>query len=615
MGGSTISAHSRDGKEWQQADDLPALYFDMPSSLSPTVARTSNVAEFDGIEDLKIDLANGSGPWGIRMQQAYACWIKNVTVTKSPSWLLEIIHCLQCEVRHSSFLERTGAGSNGAGIFFQSSSGCLIEDNIITKISSLIQVNRSACGNVFAYNFLYDSTLLGVEGPGLKTNHGPHNSFNLYEGNIAPNVQCDGYYGSTSEDTLFRNWFHGDNPGLPGGWTNRFNRFTRKYSVVGNIFGQSGHDNGYYILGQPNLGNGEYSGEVQPTIGIWWKDWPAAVAAAEHASGNGPGPSGFQEFDLDVAKTMILKGNWNASDNGIPANESLGGQTLPDSLYRSSKPAWFGDRAWPPFNPSSPNQSYEAIPAGYRYARGEDPPAGSGGGSPAASTPLSPPPASPTSTPSGLVAAFGFNEGSGTSVADASGNGNSGAIIGALRTAGKYSGGLSFNGVDNVVVVDSSPSLNFVSEMTLEAWIYPTATMVNWHAILRKETDAWYLDMSGPGETMRPAGGALFSEGDKWVSAPDAIPLTTWTHIATTSDGGTLRLYVNGVQVASRAVSGSIEVNSKPLRIGGSTYAGQFFQGIIDEVRIYNKALTQPEIQADMHTSVPPAPPDNLTIR
>ena len=67
-----------------------------------------------------------------------------------------------------------------------------------------------------------------------------------------------------------------------------------------------------------------------------------------------------------------------------------------------------------------------------------------------------------------------------------------------------------------------------------------------------------------------------------------------------------LRLYVNGNVVASRAATGSIQTNDKPLWIGGSEQFGEFFQGRIDEVRVYNRALSQSEIQTDMETPVGP---------
>ncbi len=66
----------------------------------------------------------------------------------------------------------------------------------------------------------------------------------------------------------------------------------------------------------------------------------------------------------------------------------------------------------------------------------------------------------------------------------------------------------------------------------------------------------------------------------------------------------TLRFYLNGTQVASLAQTGAIATSANPLQIGGDSIYGQFFQGIIDEVRIYSVALTPAQIQADMDTPV-----------
>jgi hypothetical protein len=64
-------------------------------------------------------------------------------------------------------------------------------------------------------------------------------------------------------------------------------------------------------------------------------------------------------------------------------------------------------------------------------------------------------------------------------------------------------------------------------------------------------------------------------------------------------------MFVNGVQVSSRAVSGSISVTSGTLRIGGNSVWGEYFMGLIDEVRVYNRALTASQIQTDMNTPIP----------
>jgi len=88
----------------------------------------------------------------------------------------------------------------------------------------------------------------------------------------------------------------------------------------------------------------------------------------------------------------------------------------------------------------------------------------------------------------GLVAAYNFNETSGTTVVDASGNGNNGIISGTTRTAsGKFGSALSFDGISNWVTVNDSASLDPTNGMTLEAWVYPTATMSSWRSVLLKE--------------------------------------------------------------------------------------------------------------------------------
>ena len=93
-----------------------------------------------------------------------------------------------------------------------------------------------------------------------------------------------------------------------------------------------------------------------------------------------------------------------------------------------------------------------------------------------------------------------------------------------------------------------------------------------------------------------------------------SLPLNTWSHLAVTYDGSSLRLYVNGDQVGSAAVSGSIPASSGPLRIGGNAIWGEWFAGRIDDARVYNRALTGTEIKSDMGTpvsgnSTPPTPP------
>ena len=80
------------------------------------------------------------------------------------------------------------------------------------------------------------------------------------------------------------------------------------------------------------------------------------------------------------------------------------------------------------------------------------------------------------------------------------------------------------------------------------------------------------------------------------------MPLNTWTHLAATYDGTVLALYVNGVQAATLVVSGPLITSTGALQIGGNAIWGEWFNGLIDEVRVYNRALSATEIQADMDT-------------
>lgn len=203
----------------------------------------------------------------------------------------------------------------------------------------------------------------------------------------------------------------------------------------------------------------------------------------------------------------------------------------------------------------------------------------------------------------GLVAAYGFNETSGTSVTDASGNTNHGVIQGAARvTTGKFGAALNFDGASNLVAVKSSPSLSLSQAMTLEAWVYPTATQSGWRTLLQK-SDSYFLHASGS-NALQPEGGVVYNNVGAQVASSAAIAVNVWTHVALTYDGSNLHLYLNGALVSSLAQTGAIGSNANDLYIGGNNPYGEYFRGLIDEVRIYNRALTVSEIQSDMQMPV-----------
>ena len=217
-------------------------------------------------------------------------------------------------------------------------------------------------------------------------------------------------------------------------------------------------------------------------------------------------------------------------------------------------------------------------------------------------------------TREGLVAAYGFEETAGAQALDASGNGNDGALFGTTRTeSGRFGNALSFDGVDDWVTIEHGSSLELAGAMTVEAWVFPTASS-NWSTIVAKEsTGDLAFALYASGTAHRPA--ARFGlNGQTDVQGESPLPLNTWTHLAATYDGSFVRLYVNGSETDTQALSGGITASSNPLRIGGnSVWLDESFEGRIDEVRIYDRQLTLAEIRTDMTVPVvggtpPPAP-------
>ena len=197
-----------------------------------------------------------------------------------------------------------------------------------------------------------------------------------------------------------------------------------------------------------------------------------------------------------------------------------------------------------------------------------------------------------------LAAAYSFDDGAGSTVTDDAGRFLTGTIAGATWTpAGRFGGGLRFDGVNDSVTVADSSWLALEENMTLEAWVYPTAPG-GWQSVLMKESPGWYTFALYSDGTVGPGVRAMaLSDGN--ATSPTALPVNEWSHLAATYDGATLRLFVNGVSVATQAYTGTLATSTNPLRIGGNVF-GEYFAGVIDEVRIYYRKLTGAEIRADM---------------
>jgi hypothetical protein len=148
-----------------------------------------------------------------------------------------------------------------------------------------------------------------------------------------------------------------------------------------------------------------------------------------------------------------------------------------------------------------------------------------------------------------------------------------------------------------MVTVNDSASLGLTTGMTLEAWVRPTALATGWSDIIYKAQDTYFLMGTTPQGQAPDLGGTFASRN---VYGPSPLPLNTWSHLAGTYDGATMRFYVNSVLVATRPQSGAIAAVPGLLSIGGDAANGQYWTGLIDEVRIYNRVISQDQIHTDM---------------
>jgi len=175
---------------------------------------------------------------------------------------------------------------------------------------------------------------------------------------------------------------------------------------------------------------------------------------------------------------------------------------------------------------------------------------------------------------------------------------NHGTRHGAQPVTGKVGMALGFDGVDDYVEIPHSNVFN-LTNLTLEAWIYIDSFRTNWPQIVTKlDTASW----TGYGLCLVKATSKLrFDLGDgtpQYLDSVSTVVPGQWYHVVGTYDGSEQKIYINGALDASVSKAVTIAPNTHPIRMGCQAFAlAYWFDGIIDEVRIYNRALTATEVQ------------------
>lgn len=228
-------------------------------------------------------------------------------------------------------------------------------------------------------------------------------------------------------------------------------------------------------------------------------------------------------------------------------------------------------------------------------------------------------PAALVGASSGLVGQWLFDEGAGTTASDSSGNSNTGTLTnGPIWASGKFGSALSFDGSNDYVLVADDDTLDITTAITIEAWINPTTLgdweQNDWKYIVSKRYGAANYGFRLNGQKLEFYYSGSTTPWHVWRSNLTVVSTGSWQHVAVafTFGSGSVALYVNGTPIGGSWINGDgtepAMANNHPLRIG-ALYPGSLlsFDGMIDEVGIWDVALTADEIAVlASGTCVPP---------
>jgi hypothetical protein len=209
----------------------------------------------------------------------------------------------------------------------------------------------------------------------------------------------------------------------------------------------------------------------------------------------------------------------------------------------------------------------------------------------------------------GLVGYWSFDEGSGTDFYDAN-NANNGTLYNDVSWSdGKNGSAISFDGVDDVGRVENSANLNPTAALSYEYWINPNAGYgpgdyaTPFH---KGGNNQWYSRINVAAGTITSV--MIISWPDYTeITSPSPLPVGEWTHVTATYNGSVHKLYIDGAEVNSIPMSGSLGTTASPLDLGSSAGTSWQYNGLLDEVRIYNRALSAAEVRYHYNRGAPVA--------
>jgi hypothetical protein len=319
----------------------PGLYMpNWASGRTPQASFVSGNALIynSGIENLSMNL-NFVADSGIVMFNSYRTWAKGIRSISPGNFHVTLgVGAKNAVIRDSYFFTNTSETTNQYGIRGYVTSDSLIENNIWHQCAAPLSMDGQGSGTVWAYNYsIYDKW--GFDALNYSAwLHGGNDSI-LAEGNIGNGFAGDTIHGLHDFITLFRNYYNGwETQAANQGQTIpvALGSKNRYWNIVGNVLGRTGYHNKYESTAN------DYSDLAIISIG-WW-------------------PYSTQD---SLTKTTLMRwGNYDTYNNtvrwessevpsgiGTYANAVPGDHVLPNSLYLSAKPSWWGTVAWPPIGP------------------------------------------------------------------------------------------------------------------------------------------------------------------------------------------------------------------------------------------------------------------------
>ena len=200
----------------------------------------------------------------------------------------------------------------------------------------------------------------------------------------------------------------------------------------------------------------------------------------------------------------------------------------------------------------------------------------------------------------GLVGHWTFDDGKGSLARDLSGRDNHGMIRGGANwVQGRMGGALKFDGRDDFVEIPNERAFDLTGSVTISAWIQVESFTKPWQAIVTKGDRAWRLHRANETKRVGFACSDLSRNLVGDLYGRKNVADGEWHHVAGVLDGARVSIYVDGVLDAAADSSPNISVNDYAVLIGANAQiAGRIYHGLIDDVRIYDRALSGRELRA-----------------